>query len=360
MSNYEKVKVRSGILAEHRAVGIDKYAKLAEDIGFDDVWFTDHYFLYDIFVAETLAALETETINIGSNVCGVYLRHPCLFASSVASVDNLSGGRAIFGLGAGGWEFPQILGVDYSRPRTACKEAIEIVRGLWRGETVTYSGKVYNTKKAKLMIESRSDIPILVGARGPRMFELAGELGDGSTAHGVTPAYIDYMVKQIKKGAKNAGRSLKNFDIAITPIYVLVTKDVDVIKEELRSMMTNFVTGFGSEQEKMLDLLDLPHEEVARVRKASRSIKREIVGYQPSPKVVRSVSDNLLDKLVNAFCIIGNVEECISKIEEMKKAGVTHIIIDNPIASPGKIEEWKKNIELLGKKIVQSFKENSR
>ncbi len=331
---------------------LTKYIRQAEGLGFDDVYVTDHYFQHDAFVAQTLAALETKTIKIGACVAGVSLRHPCLLASSVATIDNLSGGRAICGLGPGGWEFPKVLCMDYTKPRTACKEAIEIVRGLWRGESVTYSGEIYNVKKARLDIKSRPDIPIILAARGAKMFELAGELCDGSTTHGHTPAYVDFMVKQVGKGAKAAGRDPADIDVAAIAAPFIITDDLDSHREQLRSSLTGFVTGIGSEQKEMLELLDLPYDDVMRVREASRNIKREIVGYAPAPEVVSTVSDKLLDKLLDAFSIVGTAEECLSKVEELEKAGVTHMVA----LVPSNVEGWKDNIELIGKKIVQSFK----
>ena len=93
-------------------------------------------------------------------------------------------------------------------------------------------------------------------------------------------------------------------------------------------------------------MLGLPYEDVMKVREVFRSQK-------PASEVVSAASDELLDGLVEAFAMVGTVEECISKIEEFEKLGVTHLTM----GPSGNIDEWKEKIEFLGKNIVQRFKE---
>ena len=324
---------------------IAKYAKLVEDTGFDDIWCPDHYWYYDSFVAHALIAQNTKKVGIGANVFGAYLRHPGLFASSVATIDNMSGGRAIFGIGPGGWEFPTELCYDYSKPRSAVRDTFHIVRELWKGNAVTYNGKVFKVKNAKLQIETRPDILVYMSARGPLMFKLAGEICDGSITHGLTSKYIDYTMKQIGKGLKKAGRDLKEIDVGLVPAPLRITNDRESTIKKLKPRMLGFITGIGSEGREMLDLLDLPYEAVLKVREVART-------GAPRSEIAGMVDDDLLNKLIDAFTIVGTAEECISKMESLERQGVSHI----NVGVSGEPSEWKKQIGSLGK-IVQSFKE---
>src|SRR5437899_2283257 len=93
-----------------------RFARAAEEAGFQDVWFPDHYFIREVYAALALAATATTRVGLGTAVTSPYLRHPVLLASAVATIDEISGGRAILGLGVGGHEFPSQLNVSLARP----------------------------------------------------------------------------------------------------------------------------------------------------------------------------------------------------------------------------------------------------
>ena len=113
----------------------------AEGAGFDFAWFPDHYFLREVYAVQALAAAKTSRIKLATGVTSPYLRHPALLASATATLDEFSGGRAVLGIGAGGFEFATQLGIHWKRPLTGCRESVEIIRRLFRGSRSTFKGK---------------------------------------------------------------------------------------------------------------------------------------------------------------------------------------------------------------------------
>jgi 5,10-methylenetetrahydromethanopterin reductase len=108
-------------------------AVAAEQAGFADVWVPDHYFLRDVYAAQAVMAERTSTVRLGTAVAAALLRHPSLLASSTATIDELSGGRAILGLGTGGFEFPSQLDLRVASPLALVKESVLIARELFDG-----------------------------------------------------------------------------------------------------------------------------------------------------------------------------------------------------------------------------------
>ncbi len=321
-----------------------EYVKTAEKAGFDGVWFCDHYFQRNVYSTLALAALNTHKIFLGTHVTGVHMRHPALIASSAATIDELSGGRSVLGLSSGGWEYKTNLCIDQRRPITACRDAIKIIRALWKGEAVDYKGEIFNLKNAELSFKPSTDIPIYLGARGPKMFQLVGELCDGSTTHGLAPKYVDYMLKQIRTGTKRTGRRMDEIDIVVNGPNI-ITDDIAAVKEILKPTAASFL---GSEYTaELVDLLGFSIEEAKSLREETRMRGRKAV----CSKI--QITGEMLERIVDGFCIVGSVEEVIDRIEELRRAGVTHIATSQYY----KPEKIKEHIETFGKKIVQSFKD---
>ena len=123
-------------------------AVAAEDAGLSEVWLPDHYFLRDAYAAQALIAQRTSRVRLGTAVVSPLLRHPALLASATATINELSGGRAIIGIGVGGFEFPTQLGMKVPRPLSVVRDAVAIVRSLARGEA-NIDGEVFTARGAR-------------------------------------------------------------------------------------------------------------------------------------------------------------------------------------------------------------------
>jgi F420-dependent oxidoreductase-like protein len=162
-----------------------------EKAGIDTVWVAEAYGFDSPTLMGYLAAV-TDTVEIGAAILNVYSRTPALLAQTAAGLDNVSGGRAIIGLGASG---PQVIegwhGMPYSKPLGRTKETIDIVRAALRRENIEYHGKVFQLplpdgegtglgKPLKMLTRpERSSVPIYIAALGPKSVEGAAEYADG-------------------------------------------------------------------------------------------------------------------------------------------------------------------------------------
>jgi 5,10-methylenetetrahydromethanopterin reductase len=330
------------------------HLKLAEDLGFEYAWYAADYQYADSFSALAYAATKTRNVKLGSMCNAVYARHPVFIASGISTVDEVSKGRAVLGLASAGYEITVKLGVDAKEPLKATREAVHVIKSLWRGGPVNYSGELYYLKDVKLPYKVREDIPIYLATRGAK-FELAGALCDGSITHGKTTEYVNKMVKKVREGAKKAGRTLKDFDVT-TVVPFKITDNVEAAKKELKPLMAAFI---GCEYSlDWIKSLGISVEEVKPIREAVRDRKFS--------KSVNLVSDKLLNKLVDAYCVVGSAEECVSQIEGLEKAGLTQIIpmmcystdVQNIHAQIQNFDkEMRGWLKVFGREIIQRLKE---
>jgi 5,10-methylenetetrahydromethanopterin reductase len=312
--------------------------RAAEESGFDVAWFADHYFLREVYEVQALSATRTRRILLGAGVTSPYLRHPALLASAVVTLDELSQGRALLGIGAGGHEFQSQLDLIWKRPLTGCREAAEIIRALWRGEEVTYRGEEFSVKGARLPFTTRADIPIYFAARGNKMLKLAGEMGDGVITHSVTGEFAEHASSWVRKGAETAGRDPAAVEIAIQG-HLAVTEDVS---SALKALKPHCILMAGGEYS--LDLVPLYHltpEEVTPLRRAVREGD------------FRGASGLVTEKMVRAFCIVGDAEECVGHLRAMAERGIGQFIVSG-LAGLGR-QETIRLIETTGQKIIARF-----
>ena len=140
--------------------------KSAEALGFDRLWHSNEKFGRDMVANMTLSATHTERIGIGAAVTDPYSVHPALTAAAMATVDDISSGRVIVGIGAGGSGFPA-MGIQREQPVAAMRDAIAIMRGMWSGKPAVVEGKVVSVRNGVLGFSTRPDIRIVIATRGP-------------------------------------------------------------------------------------------------------------------------------------------------------------------------------------------------
>jgi 5,10-methylenetetrahydromethanopterin reductase len=288
-----------------------RLARAAEDAGFGDVWFPDHYFIREVYAALALAAAATERIGLGTGVTSPHLRHPVLLASAVATIDEISEGRAILGLGVGGHEFPSQLNVSLARPLGACREAADVIRRLLAGETVTSEGKFFPVRGARLHFTPARRVPIYLAARGPQMLALAGEIADGAITHGIDPRYLALAREQIASGVARAGRSLAAVDLTLMG-EIVVTDDPAAARDRLRARCV--LMAGGEYAPELVERYGLTLADVEPVRRAVRAGDLAAAAHAVN------------DRVVDAFCVVGSAERCREAAQTMAAAGVDHVI----------------------------------
>jgi 5,10-methylenetetrahydromethanopterin reductase len=157
-----------------------RLSRKAEENEFDYVWIADENpspMCRDVVVNVTATAIKTSRIKIGTGICNFYTRHPALLAEFVASVDEISPGRIVLGVGPGGDMPLRPLGIKmWDKPLTTVREGIEVVNRLLSGEKVNFEGEMIRTRGAKLAFLPKTRIPIYLAARSPRLMQMIGEI----------------------------------------------------------------------------------------------------------------------------------------------------------------------------------------
>ena len=173
------VRKSINVIPEGPIAEIVDLAVHAERLGFDRVWVYDEGLATrDVYVVMAAIAAATDRIEIGPGITNPYTRHPGQTAAAIASLDELSGGRAFLGIGAGGSLTLDPLGIGRSRPLSAVRETIGVARALFEGGPVDHEGRTTTLRSASLSY-GRSDTEIWVAGRGPKMLAMGGELADG-------------------------------------------------------------------------------------------------------------------------------------------------------------------------------------
>ena len=178
---------------------IVELVKLAEDVGFEYAWITDHYNNKNVYETLALLAANTETIKMGPGVTNPYVRSPAISASAIATIDEISEGRATFGIGPGDKATFDALGIEWTKPVSTIKAAIADINTLLAGEKTEAGAALGGVKKVQ------DAIPIYMGAQGPKMLETAGEIADGVLINASNPNDYDAAMPMIKKGLEAAG-----------------------------------------------------------------------------------------------------------------------------------------------------------
>ncbi|GHO42712.1 TIGR03557 family F420-dependent LLM class oxidoreductase [Ktedonospora formicarum] len=192
-------------------------ALVAEEVGFESIDVSDHFHPWSEegqapFAWTWLGAVaaRTQKISMGPGVtCPILRYHPAIIAQATATLSHFAPGRVYLGLGAGEAlnEYPVTHHwPTYTERRERLKEAIEIIRALWAGEKLSYAGKYYQTKEAKLYTPPKSAIPIYISALVPESARFAGEYGDGLIIVGGKP---EDLYKQVLKNFSEGGRAAK-------------------------------------------------------------------------------------------------------------------------------------------------------
>lgn len=287
-----------------------EFAVAAEAAGFGELWFPDHYFLRDVYVTMATIAECTRTIRLGTAVAAIQLRHPTLIASSAMTIDEVSNGRSIIGIGPGGFEFATQFGMQASSPLKMMSEAVTIIREVLAGGS-QFKGKYFSAAGSKFTYPARQ-IPIHISARGPKMTELAGEIADGVLIHGLNQEYIEFVKESIRIGAGRAGRSPEA--CAIGPIIdVEIDDDEAAAIERLRPKMR--VMAGGAWSDALIPYYKLDPEAIARLKEAVAA-------------GVPDVNHLITDEMVRVFSITGSREKVKNELIRLRENGLRRVVLN--------------------------------
>lgn len=296
-------------------------AKYAEEKGFTEIWQADTRLARDCIVLMSALLTETTRLRIGSGVLPIWTRNPAVIAATWSTMWELGGtvdgqSRVMCGIGAWWEPIASRVGEDRRRPLTAMREHVEALRALFTMEEVTYEGEIVHLDRVRLDVAygdtSPRDIPIYIGATGPKMLELTGEICDGAVLNYVVSTdYIREAVDLVANGAARAGKSIEDVDRPELLVCSLSDDDPDEALLVGKSLVAYYL---GTEPH-IMEASGADPELVERVK--------QVVGWPATEADYRRAAHLIPDDLVRSLMAVGTTEECRAKVAEYIAAGVT-------------------------------------
>ena len=303
-------------------------AKVAESAGVDSVWVAEGPIARDAFITLTAIACATTRIDLGTGIVNPFTRHPAQLAASFATLDELSNGRLICGLGIGARDHLSPLGCDVSKPLATAREMVALTRQLLRREVVEHDGVKFQVNSVRLGFRPlRPDIPIYLAATGPKMCALAGEQADG--------IYLLYGTRSYIEGSLHAARTARAHDkpLAVaSPILVAIDDDADAARARVKAGIGLMLTEPNGEG--MLKANGLDPALAQRIRDG--------LAESGVPGVVSAVDNGIVDTLT----IAGRPADCLERLHEAVEWGINHpqvlLVGDDPWPLLRVLEELKR------------------
>ena len=301
--------------------------RIADELGYDSIWLGESWG-YELFTSMADLVRATRRIKIGAGIANIYSRTPALIASTVATLDERSGGRILLGLGPSGanviehWH-----GVPFQKPVQRTREYVEIIRMILRGEKLVYNGEIFHLDRGfKLRFTTpRTEIPIYIAAMGPKNVVQSGEIADG-----ILPVYWPAnkwgdLREQLDEGARKAGRPPHSAMIA--PYITSAILNENASEEEITaarfavaSLLAYYIGKMGVYYAQMLTRNGYGAEVEAVQEGWKKGMKSG----------VEAVSPELLD----ATTIIGTPQQVVSKLDQWVAAGVDEPLLGIPSGTP--------------------------
>lgn len=311
---------------------IHRRARRAEELGYDGIFLGEsHLSSIDSFQTLASCAMITQRVLLGIAVTNMVFRHPTVLAGTAASLNEISKGRAILGLGTGdGPVYSQGL---KATPIKQFEEGVRMIRQLVQGNALKFPpgniGISFNLRP----------VPIYVSAEGPKGLELAGRSADGVIlGTGFDLRVYDWAKQKIRNGAAEAGR--RENDIAIIAAGMLCVRDDG---DEARKIVRNRIANRAHHNFRFT-FETVPPEELD-------GVKRFVAGFDVMKPMEDRVDPDLVnDYLVRRFSIAGTPKECIERIEELKAAGVEHLML-----TPSR-KVYHESVEAFAAKVIPHFK----
>jgi 5,10-methylenetetrahydromethanopterin reductase len=292
-----------------------EYARYAEQQGFEAVWQAESRLVRDAIVPMAAFAAVTDRIQIGSGVINNWTRNIGLLAATFLTLDDLAPGRIICGIGAWWDPLAKNVGIERRKPLLAMRETIEVMRRLLAMERVTYHGEFHHVDGIELdVVHGRReprDVKVMIGATGPHMMELTGEIADGAVLnYCVPPEYNIEAMEQLERGAARAGRSIDAIDRP-----QLIVCSVHEERKEALDGARELLTQYLAQQPHIAKASGVKPEVVQQIQ--------SILGWPATKEQVRAAMKYVPDELVQHITASGTPAEVKAKVREYIKYGAT-------------------------------------
>ena len=311
-----------------------------EALGFDMAWIPDQTFYRDPFLVMSAWAAATRDIQFMIGVTNPFTRHPVQVARAMATLDEMTGGRANLGIGAGNRrELLLPMGYEQDHSATRCRDMGQIVRELLQGEEVHYRSDFFVADGVRLEWEApRPDLPIYIAGRGSWTLSAAGEIADGAIVGAlVSPAGLDYAFDAIASGVEKAGRSPDDVKL-ISWVTCQVVDDWNEIEGRLKRSAAHII---GGAPRNLLTSIGLEEHYVDALKATYASGGQE--------EAARHVTEREIDML----SIVGDAGKVTAKIQQLAERGVDQVgvLLTEPDA-----DSCIAVIERIAQEIIPNFR----
>lgn len=333
-------------------------AQMADRLDYDSVWAMDHSnvpqwknaVVNDAWLMLAAIGAVTKNVELGTCVTDAIRRHPSAIALSTITLDRITNGRGVLGIGAGEAQNVVDFGIEFSKPVTKFKEQLEVIEKLFGSDPdhrVYYEGQYYKLVNACLQASSirKPSPPVYIAAGAPKTLELCATYGDGWIPIGYTPELFKAHAHIIKDHAKKLGRDLSDFQFA---------NDVDIYfsddGEEAWNKMKNAVK-VSLYKPELLKVHDIPQSSEFDFRKYFTEYTMD------KPELMEAMKKAALqipDSVARTAIGVGSPDDAIEMLERFIKAGTNHFIIR--FWGDG----YFKNIEMFGKKVIPYFRDQQK
>lgn len=309
------MKFGINLIPEMPVAEVVKTIQAAESLGYEMCLLADEGFMPDIYVTLAAAAQKTSRIMLGP-VTNAYTRHPAVTAVALATLNELSGGRVLTTIVAGGSVVLDPMGIPLKTPLTVVRESIEVLRQLWTGKTIDWQGKRFSLRQAKMNLPEQH-IPIWMAVRGSKMLSLAGEVADGILLMGKSD--LGPALDIVGQGEAKSGRRIDRIfmeRIAYKP--EMLEKSAVFFSHVIMDMAVRHRQTFLSE------------EEFQAIEKAYNE------------EGASAVTPLLTPEIIKRYKIAGTVPECIDTVRKISQMHQLDVFLLNLTGG-----ELDKNIELM-------------
>jgi len=305
--------------------GLD-WVRHAERKGFEGVWQAESRLVRDAIVPMAAYAAVSDRIKVGSGVINNWTRNIGLLAATFLTLDDLAPNRILCGIGAWWDPLARNVGIKRRKPVLAMRETVTVLRRLLNLERVTFHGEFHNLDGVELDVvhgrRAPRRVPIVIGAVGRNMLELAGEIADGVLLNYCVPVeYNDTALEHLEAGARKAGRSLDEVDR-----YQLVVCSVDHDRKKALECSRGLITQYLAQQPHIAEASGVSKDVVAEIQ--------SILGWPATREQIEQAQHLVSDELVQRITASGTPEEARAKVDEYRRRGASCPILYDVCGDP--------------------------
>jgi len=291
------------------------YVKYAEARGFEAVWQAESRLVRDAIVPMAAFAAVTSRIKIGSGVINNWTRNAAVIAATFLTLDDLAPDRILCGIGAWWDPLAAKVGINRTKPLLAMREVVTVVRDLLDRKRVTFQGEFVQLEDVELDVvhgrKEARDVPIYIGATGPKMLALTGEIADGVVLNYlVSPKYNEMAMAQLEEGAKLAGRSVYDID---RPQLVVCSVDND--RAKALNAARKLVTQYLGQQPHIMKASGVSQELLDEIN--------QVLTWPATEEQIEEAMKLVPDDVVQMITASGTPDEVKAKVREYVAAGAT-------------------------------------